>query len=151
MVTRTGSAAEPSASRCGGMPSGMRDALAFRAASRRPILADWLLDATSHELRVPTSSGALLAAIERRNRYDSSMTAAKTAITLPREQLALVHRAVQPGEASSVSGYIAAALAEKAQRESLRVLVEDLKAAHGTPTKAEVLWAKRGLARSQRK
>ena len=79
------------------------------------------------------------------------MTAAKIAITLPLEQLAKVHRAVRAGEASSVSGYIAGALAEKAQRESLRVLVEDLKAEHGTPTKAEVLWAKRALARSQRK
>src|SRR4051812_21413041 len=45
--------------------------------------------------------------------YDSGMTAAKIAITLPREQLAKVRRAVRSGEASSVSGYIAGALAEK--------------------------------------
>ena len=79
------------------------------------------------------------------------MTAAKIAITLPREQLAKVQRAVRAGEASSVSGYIAGALAEKAQRESLLALVADLKAVHGTPSKAEVQWAKRALARSQRK
>ena len=79
------------------------------------------------------------------------MTVAKIAITLPFEQLAKVRRAVSSGEASSVSGYIAGALAEKEERESLRALVAELKAEHGAPTKAEVLWAKRALARSRRK
>jgi Arc/MetJ-type ribon-helix-helix transcriptional regulator len=79
------------------------------------------------------------------------MTAAKIAITLPREQLAKVQRAVRSGEASSVSGYIAGALAEKEQRESLRALVDDLKAEHGAPNKREVAWAKRALARSRHK
>jgi len=83
--------------------------------------------------------------------YDSSMTAAKIAITLPREQLAKVRHAVRSGQASSVSGYIAGALAEKEQRESLRALLAELKAEHGEPTKREVSWAKRALARSWRK
>jgi len=83
--------------------------------------------------------------------YDSGMTTAKIAITLPREQLAKVKRAVRSGEASSVSGYIAGALEEKEQRESLRALVDDLKAQHGAPNKREVAWAKRALARSRRK
>lgn len=83
--------------------------------------------------------------------YDNGMTAAKIAITLPREQLAKVQRAVRSGEARSVSGYIAGALAEKEQRESLRALVDDLKAEHGAPNKREVAWAKRALARSRHK
>jgi len=78
------------------------------------------------------------------------MTAAKIAITLPREELVRVQRAVRSGEASSVSGYIARALTEKAERESLRVLVAELKAEHGAPTKADVLWAKRALARKRK-
>ena len=79
------------------------------------------------------------------------MTAAKIAITLPREQLAKVRRAVQSGQASSVSGYIARALVEHEQRESLRALVDDLKAEHGVPNRREVAWAKRALARSRHK
>ena len=79
------------------------------------------------------------------------MTAAKIAITLPRDQLAKVQRAVRSGEASSVSGYIAGALAEKEARESLGALLADLKAEHGAPSKGDVAWAKRALARSRRK
>ena len=79
------------------------------------------------------------------------MTAAKIAITLPREQLAKVQRAVRGGEASSVSGYIATALAEKDERESLRALIDDMKAEFGAPNKREVAWAKRALARSRHK
>jgi Arc/MetJ-type ribon-helix-helix transcriptional regulator len=79
------------------------------------------------------------------------MTAAKIAITLPREQLAQVQRAVKSGEASSVSGYIASALAEKEQRESLRALVDELKLQHGAASKQEVAWAKRALARQRQK
>jgi Arc/MetJ-type ribon-helix-helix transcriptional regulator len=79
------------------------------------------------------------------------MTAAKIAITLPRDQLAKVQRAVKSGEASSVSGYISGALAEKEQRESLRALVDELKAEHGAPNKREIAWAKRALSRSRHK
>jgi Arc/MetJ-type ribon-helix-helix transcriptional regulator len=79
------------------------------------------------------------------------MTAAKIAITLPREQLAKAHRAVRLGQASSVSGYIVDALLEKEQRESLRALVDDLKAEHGEPNKQEIAWAKRALAQRRRK
>ena len=50
-----------------------------------------------------------------------------------------------------MSGYIAGALSEKEQRESLRALIDELKAEHGTPNKREVAWAKRALARSHRK
>jgi hypothetical protein len=79
------------------------------------------------------------------------MTAAKIAITLPREQLAKAQRAVRSGQASSVSGYIVGALLEKEQRESLRALLDELKAEHGEPNKHEVAWAKRALAQRRRK
>lgn len=79
------------------------------------------------------------------------MTAAKIAITLPREQLAKAQAAVQSGQARSISGYIAGALAEKEQRESLRTLIDELKTEHGEPTQREVQWAKRVLARTRHK
>jgi hypothetical protein len=78
------------------------------------------------------------------------MTAAKIAITLPREQLARVKRAVRAGRADSVSGYIARALANEEREESLRVLVQDLIAQHGEPTRQEVAWARRALGRRRR-
>jgi len=89
--------------------------------------------------------------IDQDAQYDCGMTAAKIAITLPREQLAKVQRAVKSGEASSVSGYIAGALAEKEQRESLRALIDELKSEHGSPNKREIAWAKRALSRSRQK
>jgi Arc/MetJ-type ribon-helix-helix transcriptional regulator len=82
--------------------------------------------------------------------YDSGMTTAKIAITLPKEQLARVQRAVRAGRADSVSGYIARALAEQDREESLRALVRDLIAEHGEPSREEITWAKRALA-SRRK
>lgn len=79
--------------------------------------------------------------------YDSGMTAAKIAITLPQEQLARVKRAVRTGAAESVSGYIAAVLAEHEQRESLDRLVQDLIQEHGEPSKKERAWARNALGR----
>lgn len=70
------------------------------------------------------------------------MTVAKIAITLPREQLARVRRAVRTGRAASVSAYIARALAEQDREESLAALVRDLVAEHGEPTKEEEAWAR---------
>lgn len=78
------------------------------------------------------------------------MTAAKIAITLPPEQLARVRRAVRSGQAASVSGFITRVLEEHEQRESLQKLVADLIEEHGAPTKKEVQWARRALARRRR-
>jgi hypothetical protein len=41
------------------------------------------------------------------DRYDAGMTRSKIAISLPKDQLARVHREVRAGRADSVSGYIA--------------------------------------------
>lgn len=74
------------------------------------------------------------------------MTRSKIAISLPKDQLARVHREVRAGRADSVSGYIARALAEQERRESLRVLLRDLIAEHGEPAAKDVKWAERALA-----
>jgi len=75
------------------------------------------------------------------------MTAAKIAITLPSEQLALVKLAVRDGRADSVSGYIARAVARQAREESLGALLADLTRQHGTPSRKARAWARRVLAK----
>ncbi len=74
------------------------------------------------------------------------MTSSKIAISLPREQLARVHREVRAGRADSVSGYIALVLAEQQKRESLRVLLRDLIEQYGEPSARDTKWAERALA-----
>jgi hypothetical protein len=83
-------------------------------------------------------------------RYDAGMTRSKIAITLPREQLARVHREIRAGRADSVSGYIARVLAEHEKRESLRVLLRDLIGQYGEPEAEDIQWAKRALAPRRR-
>lgn len=78
------------------------------------------------------------------------MAGARITITLPRDQLVRVQRAVRSGQARSVSGYIASVLGEKAQRDSLRALVDELKAVHGEANQREVAWAKRVLGKTRR-
>lgn len=82
-------------------------------------------------------------------RYDSGMTRSKIAISLPKDQLARVHREVRAGRAASVSGYIAGVLEEHERRESLRVLLRDLVEQHGEPTAGDTKWAERALAPRQ--
>jgi hypothetical protein len=84
-----------------------------------------------------------------RERYDSGMTSAKIAISLPKAQLARVHREVRAGRAESVSGYIARVLAEHEKRESLQALLRDLIAQYGEPAAKDIKWAERALAPRQ--
>ena len=80
-------------------------------------------------------------------RYDAGMTSRlKIAISLPKDQLARVHREVRAGRADSVSGYIAGVLAEHEKRESLRALLRDLIEQHGEPAAKDIKWAERALA-----
>ena len=85
----------------------------------------------------------------RRKWYDSGMTRAKIAISLPKEQLTRVHQEVRSGRADSVSGYIARVLAEHEKRESLRVLLRDLIEQYGEPAAKDIKWAERALAPQQ--
>jgi Arc/MetJ-type ribon-helix-helix transcriptional regulator len=73
------------------------------------------------------------------------MTKSKIAISLPRDQIARVHREVRAGRAGSVSGYIATVLAEQERRESLRELLRDLIEQHGEPSAKDIKWAERAL------
>jgi hypothetical protein len=73
------------------------------------------------------------------------MTTSKIAISLPKDQIARVHREVRAGRARSVSGYIAGVLAEQGRRESLRELLEDLIEQHGKPAAKDIKWAERAL------
>ncbi|MBS1874309.1 MAG: toxin-antitoxin system antitoxin subunit [Acidobacteria bacterium] len=78
------------------------------------------------------------------------MTKAKIAITLPKQQLARVHREVRAGRADSVSGYIASVLAEQEKRDSLRTILRDLIEQHGEPGPEDIKWAERMLPRRGR-
>jgi hypothetical protein len=77
------------------------------------------------------------------------MTRSKIAISLPKDQLARVHREIRAGRADSVSGYIARVLAEHDKRESLRALLRDLIQQHGEPAAKDIKWAERALAPRQ--
>ena len=98
----------------------------------------------SANFRVANSAEARGSRYEAR-RYDLGMTKSKIAISLPRDQLARVHREVRAGRAGSVSGYIATVLAEQERRESLRELLQDLIEQHGEPSAKDIKWAERAL------
>jgi hypothetical protein len=78
--------------------------------------------------------------------YDAGMTRSKIAISLPKDQLARVHREIRAGRADSVSGYITGVLAEQEKRESLRALLRDLIEQYGEPATKDIKWAERALA-----
>lgn len=90
--------------------------------------------------------------------YDRGMTkAAKITISLPPEQVEQARVAVANGEASSVSGYISAALAavapiaasEREDEDTLADFVRDLIAEDGEPSAEAYAWADRALAMSE--
>ena len=74
------------------------------------------------------------------------MTRSKIAISLPKEQLARVHREIKAGRADSVSGYITRVLEEQEKRESLQALLRDLTEQFGEPSAEDIEWADRALA-----
>ena len=78
------------------------------------------------------------------------MTRSKIAISLPKDQLARVHREVRAGRADSVSGYITRVLAEHENRESLQVLLRDLIEQYGELGAEDIKWAERALASRRR-
>lgn len=74
------------------------------------------------------------------------MTAAKITISLPVKALQKVRDAVNAGEASSVSAYLAAAVEEKRGRDDLRQMLDEIARESGGPlTAAERAQARRDL------
>jgi Arc/MetJ-type ribon-helix-helix transcriptional regulator len=69
----------------------------------------------------------------------------KIAISLPDEVLEAARRAVSDGRASSLSGYIAATLAERQDYEDLAALLADMAEETGRPSEEDRLWARRAL------
>jgi Arc/MetJ-type ribon-helix-helix transcriptional regulator len=70
------------------------------------------------------------------------MTAAKIAISLPRELVTHVRGEVQRGRAASVSAYVASAVAKQAENDDLTEMLDEMLAASGGPmTRAERAWA----------
>jgi Arc/MetJ-type ribon-helix-helix transcriptional regulator len=79
---------------------------------------------------------------------------AKITISLPQEQVEQAREAVANGEASSVSGYISAALVAVAlptdsEQDTLAARVADLIAEHGRPSPEAYAWADRVMAMSE--
>lgn len=76
----------------------------------------------------------------------AGMTKAKIAVSLPEELVEQARRAVADGRAESVSAYVAEALQEKASRDSLEVLLDQMLDETGGPaTPEEIAWADRVL------
>lgn len=62
---------------------------------------------------------------------------AKIAVSLPQELVERAHQAVAQGRASSVSAYVADAIAEKSMLDDLASLLDEMLAATGGPLTAE--------------
>ena len=69
----------------------------------------------------------------------------KIAISLPDEVLAAARRAVANGEAASLSGYIAATLAERQDYQDLSALLAEMVGETGQPSEEDRRWARRSL------
>jgi len=107
-----------------------------------------------HSAEIPTTFIGL--PVRPRPRYDRGMTkAAKITISLPPEQVEQAREAVARGEASSVSGYISAALAAVAppthgeDGDTLAAFAADLIAEDGEPSAEAYARADRLLAMSE--
>lgn len=128
----------------------------YRMSREKDGVSECKQDAGAAPLPSMTVSGTFMSGLQGRSstqlvasvheRYDAGMTRSKIAISLPREQLARVHREVRAGRAESVSGYIAQVLAEHEKRESLRALLGDLIEQYGEPARKDIKWAERALA-----
>lgn len=74
----------------------------------------------------------------------------KIAISIPREQLSQMKAAVRRGAATSVSAYVAQALARRNAEDTLAALVADLVAKHAAPSTKDEAWAARVLGKKSR-
>lgn len=77
--------------------------------------------------------------------YDQSMNARIT-VSLPEDLVAAAHAAVAAGRAASVSAYVAGALRETSERESLADVLAEWRVELGPPTEEEEAWVQDALA-----
>ena len=75
------------------------------------------------------------------------MTAAKVAVSIPADVLALAKKQVKAGRAKSLSAFITEAVDEKVQRDELAAILDAMDAEHGKTGGADT-WVKRILRRS---
>jgi Arc/MetJ-type ribon-helix-helix transcriptional regulator len=73
----------------------------------------------------------------------------KIAVSLPDELVAQAREAVDRGQASSVSAYVAGAMRQARLRESLRDVLASWDAELGQPDRRSGDWARRQLRRSE--
>jgi len=76
--------------------------------------------------------------------YDSGMTT-KIAVSLPDELVDAARRAVTEGRSSSVSAFIASAMADKTRFDDLEALLADMAAESGPPDESDRRWAREAL------
>lgn len=79
-----------------------------------------------------------------REEYDQSMTSRIT-VSLPAGLVDAANEAVKAGRATSVSAYVAEALADKAGREQLETFLADWREQVGPPSSEETAWAEHAL------
>ncbi len=73
---------------------------------------------------------------------------ARVTVSLPEELVAAAHAAVADGRAASVSAYVAGALREKLDRESVRDVLAEWVAELGPLTAEDEAWVEDALART---
>jgi len=69
----------------------------------------------------------------------------KIAVSLPDEQVVSIRRAVEQGQAPSVSGFISAAVARVQREDDLAQLLDDLDRELGPVDNADLAWADKAL------
>ena len=76
------------------------------------------------------------------------MTAAKIAVTISADLLALAKKRVRAGRAKSLSAFVNDAVDEKLRRDELSELLDRMDAELGPPDSEAVAWARRALGSS---
>ncbi|HEY3844207.1 MAG TPA: hypothetical protein VGL48_13230 [Acidimicrobiales bacterium] len=69
----------------------------------------------------------------------------KIAVSLPDEAVAAARQAVAEGRSSSVSAFVAAAIADKTRFGELELLLADMAAEAGAPDQEDRRWAREAL------
>lgn len=84
----------------------------------------------------------------RADQYDQSMSARIT-VSLPDDLVASAAAAVAAGRATSVSAYVATAMREKIERESVAELLAEWRSGAEPLTAADEAWVQNALATAQ--